>query len=102
MSSHGKKRKTTTGRKLRKKRPECREPGTLPFCTVVLATEDGHLFVVEKGHASKGPALGVIQVAADVLSFGKMRKVRSGVVGEGDKAESVSEVTSMPLAMWLC
>lgn len=52
--------------------------GALPFCTVVLATEDGHLFVVEKGHTSKGPALGVIQVAADVLSFGKMREVRFG------------------------
>lgn len=75
------------------------DAGALPFCTVVLATEDGHLFVVEKGHASEGPALGVIQVAADVLSFGKMRKVRSGVVGEGDRAERVSEVTSPPLAM---
>lgn len=50
----------------------------LPFRTVVLATEDGHLFVVEKGHASQGSALGVIQVAADVLGFGERRKVRSG------------------------
>lgn len=52
--------------------------GALPFCTVVLATEDGHLFVVEKGHASQGPALGVVQVTADVLGFGERRKVRSG------------------------
>lgn len=48
--------------------------GALPFCTVVLATEDSHLFVVEEGHASQGPTLGVIQVAADVLGFGERRK----------------------------
>lgn len=54
--------------------------GALPFCTVVLATEDSHLFVVEKGHASQGPTLGVIQVAADVLGFGERRKVRCGGV----------------------
>lgn len=50
----------------------------LPFGTVVLAAEDGHLFVVEKRHTSQGPALGVIQVAADVFGFGERRKVRSG------------------------
>lgn len=56
------------------------EHQALPFCTVVLATEDGHLLVVEKGHASQGPALGVIQVAADVLGFGERRKARFGWV----------------------
>lgn len=55
-----------------------RDIRALPFCAVVLATEDGHLLVVEKGHTSQGPALGVIQVAADVLGFGEKRKVRSG------------------------
>lgn len=50
--------------------------GALPFRTVVLATEDSHLFVVEEGHASQGPTLGVIQVAANVLGFGERRKVR--------------------------
>lgn len=43
---------------------------SLPFSTVVLATEDCHLFVVEKGYPSQGPALGVVQVAADVLGYG--------------------------------
>lgn len=50
--------------------------GALPFSTVVLATEDCHLFVVEKGHTSQGPALGVVQVAADVLGCGERERVR--------------------------
>lgn len=50
--------------------------GALPFSTVVLATEDCHLFVVEKGHTSQGPALGVVQVAADVLGCRKRGRVR--------------------------
>lgn len=73
--------KNTTGRNLRWKGSETNgawDVGALPFCTVVLATEDGHLFVVEKGHASQGPTLGVVQVAADVLGFGERRKVRQG------------------------
>lgn len=50
--------------------------GALPFSTVVLATEDCHLFVVEKGHTSQGPALGVVQVATDVLGYGERGRIR--------------------------
>lgn len=49
---------------------------SLPFSTVVLATEDGHLLVVEEGHSSQGPALGVVQVAADVLGCVERGRVR--------------------------
>lgn len=58
---------------------------SLPFSTVVLATEDCHLFVVEKGYPSQGPALGVVQVAADVLGYGqrgrKGMKLGGGAAG---------------------
>lgn len=73
--------KNPIGRDLRRKGSEMNEAWgirALPFCTVVLATEDSHLLVVKKGHASQGPALGVIQVAADVLGFGEKREVRFG------------------------
>lgn len=50
--------------------------GALPFRTVVLAAEDSHLLVVEEGHAPKGPPLGVIPVAADVLGFGEKMRIR--------------------------
>lgn len=73
------------------------DAGALPFSTVVLATEDGHLFVVKKGHSSKGPTLGVIQVAADVLGFGERKKSEVA----GDKAARVTggSLTSVSLVM---
>lgn len=40
----------------------------LPLGTVVLATEQCHLFVVEEGHSTEGSAVDVVYVAADVLS----------------------------------
>lgn len=81
VTSFHRKGSNTTGRNLRRKGSDMNGPwhiGALPFCAVVLATEDGHLFVVEKGHASQSPTPGVIQVAADVLGFEERRKIRFG------------------------
>lgn len=39
----------------------------VPFCTVVLATEYSHFFVVKKGNSSQRSFLCVINVAADIL-----------------------------------
>lgn len=64
---------------------------SLPFSTVVLATEDCHLFVVEKGYPSQGPALGVVQVAADILGYGE----------RGRKGMKLGRCRR-PLPLWLC
>lgn len=46
----------------------------VPFCTVVLATEHSHFFVVEKGNSSQRSFLCVIDVAADILCWGKKKR----------------------------
>lgn len=55
----------------------CPSPA-LPFGTVVLATEDCHLLVVEEGHAAQRSPASVVHVAADVSCWGEGR-------GEGGK-----------------
>lgn len=40
---------------------------SIPFCAVVLATEYGHFFVVQKGRPSERSPLCVVHVTADVL-----------------------------------
>lgn len=48
----------------------------VPFCTVVLATEHSHFFVVEKGNSSQRSFLCVIDVAADILCWGGKKEER--------------------------
>lgn len=52
----------------------------LPLGTVVLATEDCHLLVVEEGHAAQRSPASVVHVAADVSCWGQRR-------GEGGKSQ---------------
>lgn len=49
---------------------QCSSP-TLPFGTVVLATEDCHLLVVEEGHTAQRAPASVVHVAADISRCGE-------------------------------
>lgn len=50
---------------------------TLPFSTVVLATEDCHLLVVKEGHTTQRAAPSVVHVATDVPCWGGRGKGQS-------------------------
>lgn len=47
----------------------------IPFCTVVLATEYSHFFVVKKGNSSQRSFLCIINVAANIFCW-KREKVQ--------------------------
>lgn len=53
---------------------------TLPFGTVVLATEHCHLFVVEEGHTTQRPSASAVHVAANVFCWGKEREDEFGLL----------------------
>lgn len=63
---------------------------TLPFSTVVLATEDCHLLVVKEGHAAQRAAPSVVHVATNVPCWGgrgegqSLQMVRIFVISDRD------------------
>lgn len=60
----------------------------VPFCTIVLATEESHFFVVKKWNSFECPFLNVVNVAADILCWKVCKNI-----------ESISELCSQEVTL---